>query len=265
MAMLRCRIAPTPSGLLHLGNGVNFVICWVLTRRSGGQLRLRIDDGDSGRCRPEYLDDIFRQLEWLGLDWDIGPQGVTDFRANFSQSLRLERYQDLLARLGEHAYECGCSRKEIRARVASGVYPGFCRYKSGAKGPGARRLLVPEGTLVQVGGVAEVDLAAEMGDFILWRRDNSPAYQLASLADDLDHGINLIVRGADLLASSAAQLFLARLLAADSFAAARFVHHDLLTDDQGQKLAKSDKALSLAVMREQGVKPLAIYRAAAPF
>ncbi len=264
--MLHSRRAPTPSGYLHLGNAVNFIITWVLVRKGGGVLRLRIDDADGSRCRPEYVADIFRQLEWLGIDWDEGPGGPDEFARLYSQQYRFERYRQVLQELQEvgSAYVCTCSRTEIKARAGSAVYPGFCRQKNIVDdGQAAIRLHVPSSTVITVGD-REVPLATMMGDFILWRRDNSPAYQLASLVDDLDHDINLIVRGEDLLASSAAQLFLARSLGDNIFSQVQFFHHGLLSCPLGNKLSKSDQALSLNALHEQGGK-VAIYQAAAPY
>lgn len=262
--MRRSRLAPTPSGYLHLGNGVNFVITWLLTRLVGGGLVLRIDDADAARCRPEYVEDVFRQLEWLGLDWDEGPQGPDEVASRYSQQLRTEQYRDFLARLirADHAYRCDCSRKQIAAVSASGIYPGLCRQRQPPPAEGAWRLLVPEETMICVAG-EQVCLAEHMGDFILWRRDNSPAYQLASVVDDLDMGINFIVRGADLLVSSAAQLYLAHCLGQEAFGRITFLHHDLITADQGKKLSKSDQALSLRALRQHGVPSRRVYQAAA--
>lgn len=264
--MIRSRIAPTPSGYLHLGNAVNFLITWLMVRHGGGTLKLRIDDGDLGRCRPAFIDDIFVQLDWLGITWDEGPSGPDDFLARFSQRLRQERYRDLLQALRDRArlFPCSCSRKEIEASSKGGLYPGTCRALP-LVGIGTRavRVHVPEATLVEVDGV-EVALGREMGDFVLWRRDGLASYQLASLADDLDDGINLIVRGSDLLASSAAQLFLARQLGAAGFLAATFHHHPLITCRQGKKLSKSDGALSLKALRGTAMaSPLSVYQAAA--
>ncbi|OGQ88377.1 MAG: hypothetical protein A2512_05560 [Deltaproteobacteria bacterium RIFOXYD12_FULL_56_24] len=261
--MIRARIAPTPSGFLHLGNAVNFVLTWLMVRKAGGTLRLRIDDADCLRTKPEYLDDIFRQLDWLGITWDEGPTGVDEFRRRFSQQLRRERYREFLgelARLG-HLYPCGCSRSKIKKLALSGVYPGFCR--KGAAASGARwaiRVLVPEGSVLRVGGEMVV-LCKAMGDFVLWRKDDLPAYQLVSLVDDLDDRINLIVRGQDLVTSTAAQLFLAGLQGANSFAETVFFHHPLVRGEDGRKLSKSDGALSLTALRERGASPMVVYRA----
>lgn len=262
----RSRIAPTPSGYLHLGNAVNFLITWVLVRQRGGRLKLRIDDADSARCRPEYIEDIFRQLDWLGLDWDEGPEGPGDLRERYSQRLRFARYRALLEGLRQagHTYYCDCSRAEIRGQVGSGVYPGLCRRRSPREGDLVERLLVPENTVVEVER-KKIDLGSSMGDFVLWRRDDSPAYQLASLADDLDDGINFIVRGNDLLVSTAAQIFLAGLLDQNDFARASFLHHQLLLGLEGAKLSKSDQALSLEGMRRLGATREDIYQAVAPY
>lgn len=259
-APVRGRLAPTPSGFLHLGNGVNFVLTWLLVRQAGGTLKLRIDDADATRTRPEFVEDIFRQLEWLGLDWDEGPEGPDDFRRRHSQLRRLARYREVLKELSAHTFACTCSRKEIAARSADGLYPGTCRDRRGRPQiPHAIRVRVEPECTIRVAG-EEVTLGRTMGDFVLWRKDDLPAYQLVSLTDDLDDRINLIVRGHDLLASTAAQLFLAERLGAAAFLAARFLHHPLLTDPSGRKLAKSDRALSLAAMREIGAAPVTVYR-----
>ena len=263
--VIRSRIAPTPSGLLHLGNAVNFILTWLMVRKAGGVLRLRIDDADCLRTRPEYLEDIFRQLDWLRIAWDEGPMGPDDFRRRFSQRLRLERYRafmDELGRLG-HLYPCGCSRSKIKSLATDGVYPGFCRDRAAAPEPGeAQRVRVPEGSLFRVEG-QEVALCKAMGDFVLWRKEDLPAYQLVSLVDDIDDRITLIVRGLDLLPSTAAQLFLAGLHGDNLFAETTFVHHPLVQGEDGRKLSKSDGALSLAALRERGSSPTVVYQAVA--
>lgn len=263
---IRCRIAPTPSGLLHVGNGVNFVLAWLLTRLGGGSLKLRIDDADCGRARLPFVEDIFRQLDWLGIDWDEGPSGPDDFSRHFSQLHRLDRYREALAELGSKTqiFPCLCSRKEIQARSTDGLYPGTCRATAAppADTPHAIRITVPQGSIIRV-EEQEIALCRVMGDFVLWRRDGLPAYQLASLVDDIDDRITLIVRGEDLLHSTAAQLFLAQKLEAAPFLDADFRHHPLIRSDGGKKLSKSDNALSLAAMRETGSGPETVYRLAA--
>ncbi len=262
---IRSRIAPTPSGLLHLGNAVNFILTWLMVRKAGGTLRLRIDDADCLRTKPEYLEDIFRQLDWLKITWDEGPTGVEDFQRRFSQQLRLERYRafmDELGRLG-HLYPCGCSRSKIKEHAGDGVYPGFCRERAALPTAGeAQRVRVPEGSVFRVEG-QDVALCKAMGDFVLWRKEDLPAYQLVSLVDDLDDRINCIVRGQDLLVSTAAQLFLAGLHGDKRFAETTFVHHPLVMGEDGRKLSKSDGALSLAALREGGSSRAVVYQAVA--
>lgn len=262
---IRSRLAPTPSGYLHLGNAVNFLYTWLLVRQAGGVLKLRIDDLDGDRCRPEYIEDIFRQLDWLGLDWDEGPSGPDDFNRHHSQRLRMERYREVLEglRQGARLFTCTCSRKEIQRRSPNGLYPGTCRHLTHRSGAShAVRIRVEPEAVLNVASQT-VDLCRELGDFVVWRRDDRPAYQLASLADDLDDRINLIVRGEDLRISTGAQLFLAAKLGWEQFARARFIHHPLLFGPDGRKLSKSDEALSLATLRARGQTPLPAYRALA--
>jgi glutamyl/glutaminyl-tRNA synthetase len=262
---IRSRIAPTPSGYLHIGNAVNFLITWVMVHGGGGKLKLRIDDADGVRSRPEFVEDIFRQLDWLGITWDEGPDGPDDFRKNHSQLLKKDRYRSLLEELRRcsHLFACSCSRKDIQQCSCDGLYPGTCRSQRRPAARGrAMRVHVPQPTQIRVNDFL-IPLCQAMGDFVLWRKDDQPAYQLASLADDIDDRINLVVRGEDLLESTAAQLFLAKKLDAEAFLSASFHHHGLISDNQGNKFSKSDKALSLKVMRQQGVKPATVYRAAA--
>jgi glutamyl/glutaminyl-tRNA synthetase len=235
------RIAPTPSGFLHLGNCVNFLLVDWLAQAQGGTVILRIDDIDADRFRPEYVDDVFRILKMLDVDWQEGPRTRTDFETSFAMRDRTGRYRlaaESLQALGK-AYACECSRADLRA-AGSRACVRDCRSRRVMLSPGATALRahVPPGTTVAVGG-HPVDLAWELGDFVLWRRDDQPSYQLASLVEDRDMGVTHIVRGEDLLASTAAQLFLAPMLGADGFIRAQFLHHRLVTDEQGHKLSKS--------------------------
>jgi len=236
-----------------------------MVRLAKGDLKLRIDDADGHRSRPEFVEDIFRQLDWLGITWDEGPAGPDDFWKNHSQLLKKDRYRFLLEELRRcsHLFACNCSRKEIQKCSDNGHYQGTCRFQRRSSSRGhAVRIYVPQRTQIRVNGFP-VPLCQTMGDFVLWRKDDQPAYQLASLADDIDDCINLVVRGEDLLESTAAQLFLAEKIQAEGFLSASFHHHGLVSDSQGNKLSKSDKALSLKAMRKQGVRPAMVYRAAA--
>lgn len=244
------RIAPTPSGYLHIGNAVNFLITWLAVRLRGGTLHLRIDDLDRDRCKPVYIDDVFRTLEWLGIEPDSGPSGTEDFLRNYSQTLRYDTYKAALIQMrenGAHLYACTCSRKML---AGTPLYPGTCRHSHHELVPheSAMRITVPEDTEIVLGGET-VALDRVMGDFVVWRRDDIPAYQLVSVVEDKRLDVNLIVRGVDLFQSSAAQRFLAPYLKADAFARATFVHHDLLLRPDGSKFSKSDADYSLRDLR----------------
>jgi len=236
------RLAPTPSGYLHLGNAVNFVLTWLLVRRAGGTLHLRIDDLDRARLRRPYLENIFRVIDWLGLDYDLGPNGPDDFLRHYSQLLHLPAYNQVLRRLAQQPSLLYGSQRSRTGSPLAGPVP---LATLGA----AWRARVPAGTAVEFGdgwqGTAQIPLAKELGDFIVRKKDGVAAYQLASVVDDLRLGTTLIVRGLDLLPSTAAQLWLAAQLAETRvFNAGRiqFYHHGLLTDAAGNKLSKSTQA-----------------------
>ncbi len=245
----RTRLAPTPSGFLHAGNALNFLITHQLAREAGGTILLRIDDLDVDRVRPEYVEDIFESLDQLGIGWDMGPRSVTDLKRNWSQSLRVgraERLLDLLKDSGQ-LYACSCSRKRIIDCSCRELNLPF--HTTGS----LWRLRIPEPCDVTFrtwpDGRRSVDLRKVMRDPVLRQRNGSPAYQVMSLADDVDFGIALIVRGDDLLPSTACQVYLAKLLGLTTFQDARFLHHALITDADGQKLSKSAGAGSSRATR----------------
>ncbi|MGV1005228.1 MAG: glutamate--tRNA ligase family protein [Candidatus Nanopelagicales bacterium] len=240
--MLITRIAPTPSGYLHLGNAVNFLLTDWVARAEGGRLILRIDDMDTQRLRPQYLDDIFQSLAWLGITPDQGPRDRADFEARYR--LDPEYLQAELRKGDLPTYACSCSRRELAARPPG--TPDPCRDLGRPWRPGenALRLRMDPASVVEVNGLA-VRVAAELPDFVLWRRDDQPSYQLASVITDRDLGVNTVVRGSDLMASTAAQLLIARALGAAEFARARFIHHDLVRGPGGVKLSKSRGASGL--------------------
>ena len=258
------RLAPTPSGYLHLGNAVNFVLTWLLVRQRGGQLHLRIDDLDRARLRRPYLSTIFRVIDWLQLEYDYGPAGPDDFLRHYSQLLHLPAYNAVLRRLAQRpgllaaSHRSRTSGPEVEMPVALGT-PGV-----------AWRARVPPGTTVAWAdgwqGATQVPLGAAMPDFVVRKKDAVVAYQLASVVDDLRLGTTLIVRGLDLLPSTAAQLWLAaQLPETQGFQAARihFFHHALLTDAAGHKLSKSTQAsTSQGVLGLPG-GPRVVYQAVA--
>jgi glutamyl/glutaminyl-tRNA synthetase len=246
------RLAPTPSGFLHLGNAVNFVLTWLLTRRADGVLHLRIDDLDRARLRPAYLDNIFRVIDWLGIDYDHGPSGPDDFLRHHSQLLHLPEYNRVLRRL---ALQPGLVQASVRTRTSSVDTP------VSLETPGAAwRAHVPAGIEIRFSdawqGKTSVPLGALMPDFVVRKKDGVAAYQVASVVDDLRLGTNLIVRGLDLQASSAAQLWLASQLsetAAFNSERVQFFHHPLLTNAAGQKLSKSQQLpLNAGVLTSAG-------------
>ena len=236
------RLAPTPSGFLHAGNRHNFALTADLARELGAPLALRIDDADAARYRREYAEDIFRTLRAMDIEWQIGPADVEDFEEHWSQRRRTDHYRAELIAAQDHGlltYACSCSRTQQRG-AASGGCSGGCRDRDLTWEPGvtAVRVVVPVGMTVHV-GEREVRLDEAMGDFIVWRRDDLPAYQLVSVVEDRDLRTTHIVRGIDLLESTAAQIFLAASVDAPNVAEATYVHHELITDEWGGKLSKS--------------------------
>jgi glutamyl/glutaminyl-tRNA synthetase len=273
--MIRTRIAPTPSGYLHAGNGMSFIVTWVLARAYEGKILLRIDDLDTDRMRPEYVEDIFRTLDWLGLDYDEGPAGVDDFLKNYSQHKRIDVYKNALENLKNtegRVYACNCSRKKIKNLSINGLYPNICREKRlDIDGKDmAWRVNMPEKASVSFQEFDPIffknntsskhHLADTMGDFIVRQKNGLPAYQIASLVDDVHFNINFIVRGEDLLNSTAAQIYLAQQLGYDDFCKNTFFHHKLLKNTEGGKLSKSAGDIALKTQRENGFSPIELYK-----
>jgi glutamyl-tRNA synthetase len=262
------RIAPTPSGFLHAGNGLSFLFTYALARAQGDQILLRIDDLDAARTRVDYLDDIFRTLDWLDISWDLGPVSVVDFQKNWSQHHRLPLYQAALEVLKNdtqsgQVYACTCSRKQIQETSDTGLYPRTCRHRHipfDAQ-DAAWRIKIDATEKAQFKNFdfqyrnfkrETVVLADTVGDFVVQQKNQFPAYQLASVVDDSHFGITRIVRGQDLWCSTAAQIHLARHLNLASFQQIAFYHHPILTDALGHKLSKSKGANALATAREKG-------------
>lgn len=269
---MRTRFAPTPSGFLHIGNAFSFILTWILARQEDGEILLRIDDIDSTRTRDEYIEDIFRSIEWLGLDYDNGPFSVDDFHKNWSQKIRNHRYTSAFEKLKENGdlFACQCSRKQIIETSPSGIYTGTCRdlnipFDTPETAIRVRTSDVP--ILLEdlfIGDIA-LNLNEVMKDFVIRRKDGIYAYQLASLIDDIDDNIDFIVRGEDLVESTVAQTFLANKLEIDSFEEIEFLHHPLLVDENGEKLSKSSGADSIKNLREEGMTPQEIYSQFAEF
>lgn len=258
---VRSRIAPTPSGMLHVGNAYNFLLTAWLTRQMKGSLRLRIDDLDASRLRQVYLEDIFDTLNWLGITWDQGAENVAEHYHKYTQQLRQDQYNHTLRRLVEagQVFACTCSRKDIAANSMDGRYPGTCIHKKlPLDTPGSCwRMITEPGTKIHchdaVAGMQAIDLYQSARHFIVRRKEGIPAYHIASLTDDVDFGINLIVRGHDLLESTAIQLYLAQQLGYSSFQNTIFYHHPLIQNTGGEKLSKSAGSTSIHTMRSNGV------------
>lgn len=291
---IRTRIAPTPSGFLHLGNVLSFAVTTALAEEMNARILLRIDDMDGQRVTREYVQDIFDTLDFLDIPWHEGPANYREYKTEYSQLHRMGLYREALRQLDESGkiFACTCSRAEISRQSANGSYPGNCRDKKlAADIPDSswRLRTLPSGTLevkTARNGIVGTSLPRSMHDFIVRRRDGLPSYQLASLVDDLHYGIRLIVRGEDLWESTLAQLYLADTLGHAAFriplqvspAAAApgtgrgpfsagpgifretvFHHHRLLTGHKGRKLSKSAGDISIRYLRKQGKKPREIY------
>lgn len=252
------RFAPSPTGRLHLGNLRSALLGWLWARQVGGRFLLRIEDLDRGRCRPEFTDFIFEDLEWLGLTWD----GEV-----LLQSQRTALYDAHLEQLREKglAYPCWCTRAEV-ARAASAphvgedgpVYPGTCRERVGPPPEGrsaAWRFRVAPGVVTVtdvVHGEVSQDVARDVGDFVIRRNDGVASYQLAVVVDDNASGVTHVLRGEDLLSSTPRQ---ALLQAALGFTRPTWAHVPLLMQSDGKRLAKRDGTWTLAGLRALGWAP----------
>lgn len=260
------RLAPSPTGHLHLGHARSFLLAWWHARAGGGRVLLRLEDLDAERVKPGMADEVLRDLEWLGLDWD-GPL--------LRQSDDLAPYAEASARLLARglAYPCTCTRREVElaasaphASDGATAYPGTCRGRfatreeaRAATGRDAALRLRVEGPALELedgfAGPFRVDVAAEGGDFPIVRRDGVPAYQLAVVVDDARQGVTEVLRGDDLLASAARQRLLQRALGLPT---PRWFHVPLVVDAAGERLAKRRDDLSLAALRTEGVDPRAV-------
>ena len=242
------RLAPTPSGYLHTGNALNFVLNWMAARYNKGKLLLRIDDLDADRKRPEYVQDIFDSLDWLGLDWDQGPRSVADFENNWSQHLRIPHYHKQLDQLRAAGLLFACRKSRSELAPYQGVYPTAFREQGLSLDDSdvSWRLATPPGF--------------PMPDFVVRRRDGLPAYQIASMVDDVYFGITHVVRGLDLEPSTRAQQWLATCSNDTNFLKIKFLHHLLLLDASGEKLSKSAGSDSLQALRAGGVKPEKVFQ-----
>jgi len=289
--LYRGRLAPSPTGLLHVGHARTF---WIAAQRAAehsGHLILRNEDLDSQRCRGEFVEAMLEDLRWLAIEWVEGPDCGGPF-GPYAQSERRSFYLEAWKRLHDQGliYPCTCSRKDVAQAAGAPnegddepVYPGTCRPQRAAVGAaGLRpretaeaavskwsqrsqqsqpvgvhwRFRVPDGEEIAFTdlhlGPQRMVAGRDFGDFIVWRRDDVPAYQLAVVVDDAAMRITEVVRGADLLKSTARQILLYRAL---GLAIPDFYHCDLVRDDAGARLAKRHDSLSVRKLREMGWTP----------
>jgi len=264
----RGRLAPSPTGLLHLGHARTF---WTAQQRAqGGVLILRNEDLDPARSKTEFADAMLADLRWFGFQWQEGPD-CGGPSGSYAQSERRPFYLAALEKLRAAGclYPCACSRKDIQSAAraphegedSEPLYPGNCRptKNSALRIPPSAfswRFLVPDGETISFTdaslGPQQFVAGKDFGDFVVWRHDDVPAYQLAVVVDDGAMQITEVVRGADLLVSTARQLLLYRALGLTPPA---FYHCPLMTDDSGRRLAKRHDALSLRALRESGASP----------
>jgi glutamyl-tRNA synthetase len=269
----RGRLAPSPTGWLHLGHGRTFWVAQQRAQAAGGALVLRIEDLDHARCKPEFTSAMYEDLRWFGFEWQEGPDCGGPC-APYCQSQRREFYVAAFERLraGNFIYPCACSRQDVvRALQAphtgedEPLYPGTCRPQPDLA-PGPRpaahhnwRFHVPDGEVISFedGYVGRQQFVAgkDFGDFVVWRHDDVPSYQLAVVVDDAAMRISEVVRGQDLLKSTARQLLIYRAL---GLTPPRFFHCPLVTDASGVRLAKRHDALSLRAVRARGLQPAAL-------
>lgn len=269
--LIRGRYAPSPTGALHLGNLRTALLAWLFARCQGGRFVLRVEDLDRPRVHPGATASMLADLRWLGLDWDEGPDMGGPY-APYMQSERWELYEICLQRLRAAGlvYPCYCSRAEI-ARIASAPhgsegprYPGTCRnlseiqrrqHESAGRRP-SLRFHVPDERVVTfndlVAGSNSQQVQQSVGDFILRRSDGIFAYQFAVVVDDGLMRINQVVRGADLLASTARQVLLFEALGVP---VPTFAHVPLWLDSTGQRLSKRDQSAGLEPLRAGGATP----------
>ncbi|GAA0880331.1 tRNA glutamyl-Q(34) synthetase GluQRS [Algoriphagus jejuensis] len=254
------RIAPTPSGFLHLGNAYSFLITKALAEKHGAKILLRIDDLDRERYRTEYVEDIFETLDFLEIKIDQGPKNLSEFETEWSQIHRMGKYQHALGKLRatESLFACDCSRKKIQQLDSSGYYLGQCldRRLSLDKAEVSWRMDTMEADYLKLKEYPDHQKKAlipqDAAFYVVRKRDGLPAYHLTSVLDDLHFGVDLIVRGNDLYSSTLAQLDLSKHLDEPRIGQITFHHHPLIKGPKQEKLSKSAGATSIQFLRKEG-------------
>ena len=273
----RGRLAPSPTGHLHLGHARTFWTAQKRARQHGGTLILRNEDLDGPRCKPEFARAALEDLKWFDFTWSEGPDCGGAF-VPYNQSERMTHYRAAFEQLKVvgFIYPCTCSRKDIHqsataphAEDGEPIYPGTCRLKESsnladdlsATSQVNWRFRVTDGEAVEFVdgrcGLQRFVAGCDFGDFPVWRHDDLPSYQLAVVVDDAAMQITEVVRGEDMLLSTARQLLLYRAL---SYTPPAFYHCPLMRDEKGERLAKRHDALSLRTMRERGAVPEEVRR-----
>jgi len=275
--MPRGRLAPTPTGLLHVGHARTFALAAERARREGGTLVYRTEDLDASRCRPEFAAAAIADVRWLGLDWQEGPD-LGGPCGPYVQSERLPWFAEVWRRLQASGaiYPCDKSRKDVARSLtaphaeddAEPIFPADLRPALGLgrelTAPGASnwRFRVPDGETIAfddaLRGPQAFVAGRDFGDFLIWRKDGFPAYELAVVADDHAMGITEVVRGADLLLSTARQLLLYRAL---GWTGPTWAHAPLIVDADGRRLAKRTAGLSIRELRAAGRTPAEVLTA----
>jgi len=258
------RLAPSPNGLLHLGHAITFWTAHQRAQAANGALLLRIEDLDTQRSKPHFTEAILEDLTWLGISWHppvlYQSQHIPLYRAALDQLLTTG-----------HIYPCHCSRRDLAAMMHAPheetddepVYPGICRPVLDAQQREASfqpninyRFRVPDGETLSFEdrnlGPQSFAASKDFGDFLVWRKDGLPSYQLACVVDDANTNITEVVRGRDLLKSTARQLLIQRAL---NLPTPAYFHTHLLTDEHGVRLAKRHDALAIRTLRQQGLTP----------
>lgn len=266
--MIVSRFAPAPTGFLHLGHVVNALHVWAITRGLGGRVLLRIEDHDRQRSRDEFERALLDDLDWLGFVPDEPPTDA--FRAGVCRGRQRDRqevYESALARLGDRVYACDCTRREVRGAMEAARgpleadaelwYSGRCASRALEWRPGLALRVRIDPTIERFTdlrhGPQEQRPSEQCGDLLLLDRDGNWTYQFAVTTDDLEQGVNLVIRGDDLLASTGRQIQLARLLGRD--VPPTFLHHGLIMKDATQKLSKADRDTGVRDLRAAGATP----------
>lgn len=265
MNQYRGRVAPSPTGYLHIGHARTFWIAYQRAREAGGVLIFRNEDLDTQRSKSDFAEAMIEDLRWLGIEWQEGPDAGGPY-APYVQSQRRDWYLQVWRELkdGGWIYPCTCSRKDLAEAAQAPheqndepLYPGKCRGQtSDATEPAGVnwRFRVPDGRVIRfedrAQGPQAFEAGKDFGDFVIWRRDDVPAYQLAVVTDDAAMNITEVVRGNDLLRSTARQILLFEAL---GIKPPDYYHCELFTDDAGMRLAKRHDALSLRSLRATGM------------